>query len=33
LSCDAGERQRMFREYVLQERPYDHVVDRAFRIR
>ncbi len=33
LSCSAGARQRMFREFVIQERPYDHVVDRAFRIR
>ena len=33
LSCRASDRQRMFREFVIQERPYDHVVDRAFRIK
>jgi len=32
LSCSEDDRRRMFREYVVQERPYDHVVDRAFRL-
>jgi putative transposase len=27
------DRQRMFYEYVIQERPYDHIVDKAFQIR
>jgi len=33
LSYSASDRQRVFREFVIQERPYDHVVDRAFRIK
>jgi len=33
LSCSTIDRRRMFREYITQERPYDHIVDRAFRIR
>lgn len=33
LSCSVSDRQRMFREFIIQERPYDHVVDKAFRIR
>jgi putative transposase len=32
LSRSQIDRQRMFLEYVMQERPYDHIVDRAFRI-
>jgi len=33
LSHEAVERHRIFREYVIQERPYDHIVDRAFQIK
>jgi putative transposase len=32
LSGGASERQRMFREYVTQERPYDQIVDAAFKM-
>jgi len=32
LSDNAIDRQRMFREYVVQERPYDHIVDKALKI-
>jgi putative transposase len=33
LSGNAIDRRRMFREYIIQERPYDHIVDRAFKIK
>lgn len=33
LSKDIEERKRLYREYVLQERPYEHLVDRGLRIR
>lgn len=33
LGNNAQERQQKYREYLLQERPYEHIVDNAFRIR
>lgn len=33
LSNSAIDRQRIFQEYVIQERPYDHIVEKALRIK
>jgi len=33
LASNPSDRQRMFRDFVLKERPYDHIIDRALRIK
>jgi hypothetical protein len=32
LASNQSDRQRMFRDFVLKEGPYDHIIDRALRI-
>ncbi len=32
LSQDDDERKRLYREYILQERPYEHLVDKGLRV-
>lgn len=32
LSCDPAKRKQLYKEYLLQERPYENIVDREFKI-